>query len=295
MAYTLFYFGVAHWLEGDYDGAEPLFQESLTIAQELNDRKAISFGLFGVGQVALGRNDYATAHTYLEASLPGQSILGDQRSISRTHYALGDAAAGAGDYAAAHVYYHQCLTSGQALGDRYFIIWCLEGVARVATAYGQPLRAVQLLAAGTALRDTLGISQPPFRRATYAHLLTTLRAQLDDATFVTAWAAGQVMGIDQAVLYALAQPGPVDAMAAPQVPMTLSPASQNGAKPLDSLTNRELDVLRQIATGMTDAQVAATLIISPRTVNAHLRSIYSKLGITSRSAATRYAFDQRLI
>ena len=294
-AYTLFYFGVAHWLEGDYAGAEPLFQESLTIAQELNDRKAIAFGLFGVGQVALGRNDYAAAQTYLAASLPDNIILGDQRSTSRVRYGLGDAAAGAGDYAAAYVHYHQCLTLGQALGDRYFMIWCLEGVARVATAYGQPLRAVQLLAAGAALRNTLGISQPPFRRATYAHLLTTLRAQLDETAFAIAWAAGQVMDIDQAVQYALAQPAPVDASAAPpQVPAILSPASHNGTKPLDSLTNRELDVLRLIATGMTDAQVAATLIVSPRTVNAHLRSIYSKLGITSRSAATRYAVDQGL-
>lgn len=294
-AYTLFYFGIAHWLEGDYDGAEPLFQESLAIAQELNDRKAIAFGLFGIGQVALGRNDYAVAQTYLAESLPDHIILGDQRSTSRVRYGLGDAAAGAGDYAAAYVHYRHCLTLGQALGDRYFMIWCLEGVARVATAYGQPLRAVQLLAAGAALRDTLGISQPPFRRATYAHLLTTLRTQLDETAFATAWAVGQVMGIDQAVQYALAQPAPVDAMAAPpQVPATASPASHNGAKPLDSLTSRELDVLRLIATGMTDAQVAATLILSPRTVNAHLRSIYSKLGITSRSAATRYAIDRGL-
>lgn len=294
-AYTLFYFGVAHWLEGDYDGAEPLFQESLAIAQELNDRKAIAFGLFGIGQVALGRNDYATARIYLEESLLGHSLLGDQRTTSRVRYGLGDAVAGAGDYAAAHVHYQQCLTLGQALGDRYFMIWCLEGVARVATAYGQPLRAVQLLAAGAALRDTLGISQPPFRRATYSHLLATLRTQLAETAFATAWAAGEVMGIDQAVQYALAQPAPVVASAIPpQVPAPLSPASRNGAKALDRLTSRELEVLRLIATGITDAQVAATLILSPRTVNAHLRSIYSKLGITSRSAATRYAIDQGL-
>lgn len=296
-AYTLFYFGIAHWLEGDYDGAEPLFQESLTIAQELNDRKAIAFGLFGIGQVALGRNDYAVAQTYLAESLPDHIILGDQRSTSRVRYGLGDAAAGAGDYAAAYVHYRQCLTLGQALGDRYFMIWCLEGVARVTTAYGQSLRAVQLLAAGAALRDTLGISQQPCRRATYAHLQATLRAQLDDATFATAWAAGQALDLEQAVQYALEDLSPADVMVAPTQMITTMASpheSCNGAKQLDSLTNRELDVLRLIATGMTDAQVAATLILSPRTVNAHLRSIYSKLGITSRSAATRYAVDQGL-
>jgi DNA-binding NarL/FixJ family response regulator len=61
------------------------------------------------------------------------------------------------------------------------------------------------------------------------------------------------------------------------------------------LTERELEVLRLVAQGLTDAQVADALVVSPRTVNAHLRSIYSKLGITSRHAATLFALKQHLI
>jgi DNA-binding NarL/FixJ family response regulator len=53
-------------------------------------------------------------------------------------------------------------------------------------------------------------------------------------------------------------------------------------------------VLRLVAQGLTDAQVAEQLVISPRTVNGHLRSIYSKIEVTSRSAATRYALDHQL-
>ena len=47
------------------------------------------------------------------------------------------------------------------------------------------------------------------------------------------------------------------------------------------LTAREVVVLRLLAQGLTDAQIAETLVISTRTVNAHLRSIYSKLDVTS--------------
>jgi DNA-binding CsgD family transcriptional regulator len=54
-------------------------------------------------------------------------------------------------------------------------------------------------------------------------------------------------------------------------------------------------VLRLVAEGLTDAQVAEQLFISLRTVNAHLRSIYAKLGVGSRSAATRYAVEYELI
>ena len=63
----------------------------------------------------------------------------------------------------------------------------------------------------------------------------------------------------------------------------------------NDLTERELEVLRLVARGLSNAQVAELLVISPRTVNAHLRSIYSKLGITSRHAATLFALERHLI
>jgi DNA-binding NarL/FixJ family response regulator len=56
-----------------------------------------------------------------------------------------------------------------------------------------------------------------------------------------------------------------------------------------------VEVLRLVARGLSDAQVAELLVISPRTVNAHLRSIYSKLNITSRHAATLFALEHQFI
>jgi len=63
----------------------------------------------------------------------------------------------------------------------------------------------------------------------------------------------------------------------------------------EELTSRELDVLRLVADGLTNAEAAQRLIISPYTVNMHLRSIYAKLGVSSRSAAVRRALDHKLI
>jgi DNA-binding NarL/FixJ family response regulator len=54
-------------------------------------------------------------------------------------------------------------------------------------------------------------------------------------------------------------------------------------------------LLRLLAHGLSDAQIAELLVISPRTVNTHLRSISSKLGLTSRHAVTRYALDHHLV
>jgi DNA-binding CsgD family transcriptional regulator len=60
------------------------------------------------------------------------------------------------------------------------------------------------------------------------------------------------------------------------------------------ISERELEVLRLVAEGLTDAQVADQLSLSPRTVGQHLRSIYNKLGVNSRAAATRFAVEHGL-
>ncbi|MCC2626819.1 MAG: transcriptional regulator, LuxR family [Thermomicrobiales bacterium] len=61
------------------------------------------------------------------------------------------------------------------------------------------------------------------------------------------------------------------------------------------LTQREVEVLQLVAQGMTDGAVAARLFISPRTVSQHLRSIYGKLAVSSRAAATRFAVEHHLL
>ena len=80
----------------------------------------------------------------------------------------------------------------------------------------------------------------------------------------------------------------------PPAPASTPPAKSPVSYPA-GLTEREVEVLCLVAQGMTDAHVAEQLVISPRTVNGHLRSIYSKIGVTSRSAATRFAVDHHLV
>jgi DNA-binding NarL/FixJ family response regulator len=112
--------------------------------------------------------------------------------------------------------------------------------------------------------------------------MLSLRVQLGEGSFAEQWAHGQSLPRDQArteaedVLTAQAHP-PSSA---------IYPAR---------LSQREVEVLRLVATGLTDAQVAERLVLSTRTVSTHLRSIYSKLEVTSRHAATRFALEHDLI
>ena len=76
--------------------------------------------------------------------------------------------------------------------------------------------------------------------------------------------------------------------------LSTSPTKQKVSYPL-GLTPREVDVLRLVAQGLTDAEIAERLDISYRTASTHLTSIFNKLGINSRVAAVRFAVENRLV
>jgi DNA-binding NarL/FixJ family response regulator len=61
------------------------------------------------------------------------------------------------------------------------------------------------------------------------------------------------------------------------------------------LSPRELEVLRLVATGRTNAAIAAELVLSEKTVARHMSNIFAKLGLASRSAATAYAYEHGLV
>jgi DNA-binding NarL/FixJ family response regulator len=142
------------------------------------------------------------------------------------------------------------------------------------------------------MRESIHAPLPPIDRADYDRLVGTVRAQLDEAAFAAAWAEGRTMTAEQALA---AKERTLMSAASPLASATpAAPTAKPAVSYPEGLTQREVEVLRLVAQGLTDAQVADQLVISPRTVNGHLRSIYSKIGVTSRSAATRYAVDHHL-
>jgi DNA-binding NarL/FixJ family response regulator len=130
----------------------------------------------------------------------------------------------------------------------------------------------------------------PVYRASYEQAMALARAQLGEAAFRAAWAQGSSMTPEQALA---AQEQEMTPTALPAGPLP-TPAMKSSTSPF-GLTAREVEVLRLLAQGWTDAQIAEHLIISVRTVNRHTISIYSKLGVSSRAAATRYAFEHHLL
>jgi ATP/maltotriose-dependent transcriptional regulator MalT len=166
----------------------------------------------------------------------------------------------------------------------------LEGLAALEAGQGALRQATWLWGAVHALRETIGAPMYPVSRAGYEQAIEQASAQLGEQAFRAAWVEGRVMTPEQ-VLAAQDQaltPTPLPAQAA-AVPPLQPPTAPFG------LTARELEVLRLLAQGLSDAQIAEHLVISPRTVNRHVTSLYSKLSVSSRAAATLVAHERHLL
>jgi DNA-binding CsgD family transcriptional regulator len=72
-------------------------------------------------------------------------------------------------------------------------------------------------------------------------------------------------------------------------------SGKGAATPAGGLTPRELEVLRLVATGRTNRAIAADLVLSEKTVARHVSNIFRKLGLSSRAAATAYAYEHDLV
>ncbi len=166
----------------------------------------------------------------------------------------------------------------------------LEGLAQVVALQGEELWAARLWGAANALREAIHTPLPPIDCADYERSVAAARGSLGEKAFTAAWSQGRVMSPEQALV--AQEREMIRRLPADQPPtssMKSSPTYPNG------LTAREVEVLLLLATGLTDAQIAEQLVLSLHTIHAHLRTIYSKLGVTSRSAATRYAFEHQLV
>jgi DNA-binding CsgD family transcriptional regulator len=121
----------------------------------------------------------------------------------------------------------------------------------------------------------------------YENAIKDVRRHLGEPAFESAYEKGRMMSPDQV----LREEASIESLSSTAlIPIARKMPVANPA----GLTAREVEVLRLVAEGMTNEQVAGQLIISPRTVDTHLTSIYGKIGVTSRSAATRYAIEHHL-
>jgi DNA-binding NarL/FixJ family response regulator len=285
--------GFAHAAQGDHATARRLFEEEYALFQALDSAGGLAGALIGLGWLAGQQRNDATARRHFEQAL-AILPLGETWVIAEALRLLGEVHQHQGELEQAGQRYCEGLVVARKVGDKGAVGLLLHQLGTLAQTHLQLERATCLFAVAARLRTLAG--------GVFAHTLTapadqeraiaTVRISLGEEAFAARWAEGQAMGLEQAIEYALATPQ------APAAVLSASAENAGRASPPTypaGLTAREVEILRLLVEGLTYAQIADTLIISRRTVNAHVASIYSKLGVTSRALATRFALENNLV
>jgi DNA-binding CsgD family transcriptional regulator len=199
----------------------------------------------------------------------------------------------------------EALTTVRAIKSLALLARCLECLACVEAAQDRPQHAARWWGAADALRAELGTPKYPVERASDELARAQARRALGEPAFRVAWAEGRRLTPEQVQEQALSTRETQSSRgeAPPNTSSTpLSSSATLSSLPLRpatrtpyGLTARELEVLRWVAEGLSDAQIAERLVISLRTVNRHTTVLYSKLGVSSRAAATRVALERHLL
>ena len=280
--------------QGDLARARAVAEEGLALKREIGTRSAEAEVLPVLAEITFCQGDTTTARLLLEKTCAFYREVGNERQLAWTLSLLGKVIAAQGDLAAARAIYEESLIRGKGVNRNLSFLDlapALEGLAAVVAAQGEPTWAARLWGTAQAQREAYRIPLPPIYRADYEQAVASTRAQLGEKTFAAAWAEGRAMTLDEV----LAAQGPVTVPTpAPAEPSSTPPARSSPTYP-GGLTAREVEVLRLVAQGLTDAKIAEQLVIRPFTVNNHVRSIFGKLGVTNRSAATRYAMEHQLV
>jgi len=275
--------------QGENSRARMLLEEGLTLHQQAGDILGSLNALFFLERALSALGEVPQARAYAEEHLALSKAIGFQSGIVGTLTFLGRLALEEGNAATASGLFEESLALLREMNENVplAVATNLQGIGVTLATQGRLIEAVQLWGAAEALCALL-----PEERALVVRSLATVRAELGEEAFTVAWTEGQAMTLEQALtamehIAHSIQPSE-------RVPKRARSARHHQPSSSD-LTAREKEVLQLVARGRTDAQIAEALVISPRTVNAHLRSIYTKLNIPSRNAATYFALEHDLI
>lgn len=266
--------------------AQPSLAECLALARQLNDKGIIVECLLCAGHLACIQDDLAQARSLLEEGLGLTREIEDVWASVEICCALAKVVLMQADLPAASAYCEESLKGARQIGSKDLLASALERFAEIVVSQGQAVWATRIWGFAETLRSAIGAPITPLERSLYDRKVSEARVMLGVRGFTAAWATGQSMPLDQALI-------PPDAVTL--MPQDIPQAPVSTPMYPAELTKREVEVLRLVAQGLTNPQIAEQLVISRHTANAHVSSILSKLGMTSRNAIMRFAYEHHLL
>jgi non-specific serine/threonine protein kinase len=288
----------AYHIDGNLDAATRLIEDNLALFTRRHDPWGIVESMCHLGGIAISRGDYVRAASLLEQGLALLEPIGATRGRQSALLDLGRVALAQGDAERARNLIGESLRLCRDAGMMRQIALCLYALASVAGATDQPRRSATLFGAAAALSERVSIPLAVGPRAADAHHRAAVEQQLGAEAFAGAVDLGRALPLREALSLAdeivAARGFDSNVLAAKSESTTSFHEVPRSGKPERLLTPRQADVLRLVAEGKTNRQIAAELVLSEKTVGRHLENIYSCLGVSSRAAATVIALRRGL-
>jgi predicted ATPase/DNA-binding NarL/FixJ family response regulator len=284
MAYCFNELGNIAFAQGDFDAARRHYGESYTIRRQFDDPEGMALALVRLGESALAQAQYADARDLFRQGQMLYQQIGDQGGLTAVHAGLGHAAVGLKEWEAARSHLEEALSSALALRYLSYLGSICYAAALLLVARGEKAKGVAALAAVAR------------HAATPRVLVDRLQQQLGGEL---SYLAPEYLAATQKLPAALDLEALARTMlAALQRPSLLSPLQTVEHIPeplLEALSEREVELLRLLAAGLKNREIAGQLFISVNTVKVHINNIYGKLGVSSRVQAVARAQELALL
>jgi predicted ATPase/DNA-binding CsgD family transcriptional regulator len=253
-------------------------EEGLIYARKYNDITLVQLFSMVLGEILRLEGQHEDASLVLEETLHTMNEVMPKEELIAFWLNLGFVYSRIGRHDSSKKIFLESLVELQKFDQLVFDkSYCLLGLAGIAVTEGKPQLAAKVLGALEKEKEQLVYWRTD--RNEYERILSSVKAQLSEKQFSHLHKEGQALSLEDAAQLILNQ--------------GIKEESRD-TEMLNQLTKREIEILRLVAQGLTDTQIAKRLVLSPRTVNAHLTSIYRKLDVNSRAAATRFAVEHGL-
>jgi len=291
---------------GNSAGAARDATESLRLYRQAGDRILVGATLGNLGNYELSTGDLDAARRHLAESVDIARALNARDGMAHWTFNLGLAEYLSGSPEAAQALFAEALDLARHAGIKGMTAYALIGLAMAVRGRAEPGWSARLHGAGDqALRD-LGETLEPLESRLADLDRQRLRAAMGTEAFEAEYAAGRALDLVQ-VLAAFDRPDATAGQARTaheaRPGMQAARAGELASKPeaaatgeaAPALTPRELEVLKLVAQGLSNPDIAQRLILSEHTVRRHLANILRKLDLSSRTAAAAWGVRTGLI
>jgi DNA-binding NarL/FixJ family response regulator len=293
MALAATVLGSAHRYLGNTEAARLGFQTAMRLREELGDRRGVSIAINNMALLELDAGNTSRARDLLEQALAIKREFGEQRSIALGLANLADVLIRTGEWDAAERALHE--GAGMADGDPHIIVTIRCNQGEVAAHREDWAAAAEHFRAAVAasgdgchphnlIEAMIGLGRVCYQTGQHDEALRQLRAAQALAADI-----GNAQRLAEADA-ALAEISGANPCPANPGTTTAGPAAAVSPRP-GNLTGRQAEVLRLLAAGLSNKQIAAELFLSPATVERHLATIYRNLRLAGRVEAARFAIE----